>query len=69
MGSRTQTADADARQWEYVTYAPGGETCPACRKKIKPLEPCRRSTAEHASAAPAVTYRHVHCSNPQMTKQ
>ncbi|GFH36060.1 hypothetical protein SCWH03_22820 [Streptomyces pacificus] len=29
MATQTET-DTDARQWEYVTYAPAGETCPAC---------------------------------------
>ncbi|MFI1970327.1 hypothetical protein BLA24_27775 [Streptomyces cinnamoneus] len=69
MGSRTQAADADARQWEYVTYAPTGETCPACRRKIKPLEPCRRFTVERASAAPVVAYRHAHCGGTREIKR
>ncbi|GGP75709.1 hypothetical protein [Streptomyces abikoensis] len=61
MARRTQTAETDAPQWEYVTYPPDGQTCPACQEKVKPLEPCRRSTIERASGATVVAYRHVHC--------
>ncbi len=39
------TTDADARGWDYTTFAPEGKTCPRCRKQIKSLERCRRVTA------------------------
>jgi len=32
----------DASQWEYVTYAPSGQTCPACMRPIKSLERVHR---------------------------
>lgn len=51
-------ADTDASQWEYVTYAPRGETCPACLKQIKPLERVRRGRFERQPGAPVVVYRH-----------
>lgn len=49
------TADTDARQGEYTTYAPKGETCPECETKIEPLETCRRI------AGLVVRYRHTEC--------
>lgn len=59
MASKTSEPDTeDARQWEYVTYAPKGETCPACLKPIRSLERVRRGTLERASSAPVVIYRH-----------
>ncbi|MHC0429527.1 hypothetical protein ACX6XY_04960 [Streptomyces sp. O3] len=56
MESKTQT---DASQWEYTTYAPSGETCPACMRPIKALEPVLRGSMERASGAPIVVYRHA----------
>ncbi|MGW1637661.1 hypothetical protein [Streptomyces lavendulae] len=64
MASTTQQPDTDARQWEYTTFAPPGETCPACRKPIKSLERCRRGEVERQSAGPAVVYRHIDCADP-----
>lgn len=55
------TETTDAKQWEYVTYAPRGETCPACLNSIKPLEQVRRGRLERQSGAPVVVYRHVNC--------
>ncbi|AXE26224.1 hypothetical protein C0216_24655 [Streptomyces globosus] len=49
----------DARQWEYVTYAPSGHRCTACKKLIKPLEPVRRGHADRSSGPPEVIYRHT----------
>lgn len=54
-------ADTDARQGEYTTYAPSGETCPDCQQRIKSLEPCRRIELRQASRSPAVRYRHLEC--------
>ncbi|AWI29516.1 hypothetical protein DDW44_12495 [Streptomyces tirandamycinicus] len=53
------TNDTDATQCEYVTYAPAGQTCPACNRPINELEPCRRGAVERASGAPVVVYRHA----------
>ncbi len=61
MATKTQEPDTDARQVEYTTYAPNGETCPDCKKPIKTLEPCRRIVRDRSSAGPAVRYRHVEC--------
>ncbi|MFE9259236.1 hypothetical protein [Streptomyces sp. NPDC006879] len=58
MATQTET-DTDARQWEYVTYAPAGETCPACMEPIKSLERCRRGTLERQSGPPVVIHQHV----------
>ncbi|MCX4848276.1 hypothetical protein [Streptomyces sp. NBC_00893] len=60
-----KTSRADARQWEYTTFAPSGETCPACLKPIAPLERCRRGEIERAPGSPVTFYRHVDCENPQ----
>lgn len=49
----------DASQWEYTTYAPKGETCPACMKPVKSLEPVRRGRLERQSGPPVVVYRHA----------
>lgn len=54
-------ADTDARQGEYTTYAPSGETCPDCRQRIEPLELCRRVELRQAPRSPAVRYRHLEC--------
>ncbi|MCM1945467.1 hypothetical protein NC315_08775 [Streptomyces sp. G2] len=59
MTTKTQQDDTtDASRWEYTTYAPSGETCPACMKPIGPLERVRRGTMERQSGAPVVIYRH-----------
>lgn len=55
------TTDTDATRDEYGTFAPAGETCPACMKHIKPLEPVRRGSLERKSGPPVVVYRHVAC--------
>lgn len=54
-------ADTDARQGEYTTYAPSGETCPDCTRRIKSLEACRRVELRQAPRRPAVRYRHLEC--------
>lgn len=54
-------ADTDARQWEYTTYAPAGETCPACGKLIKSLESCRRGMLSHRDSSPIAAYWHTAC--------
>ncbi|MEU9874973.1 hypothetical protein [Streptomyces phaeochromogenes] len=54
-------AETDASQFEYVTYAPQGETCPACMKPIKTLEQVRRGVLERQSGAPVTVYRHLQC--------
>lgn len=53
--------DTDARQGEYTTYAPPGETCPNCQQRIKTLEACRRVELGQDSRRPAVRYRHLEC--------
>lgn len=47
--------------WDYVTYAPPGNTCTACKKPIGANEPCRRRDDEQASRSPLVTYTHSKC--------
>lgn len=60
MATQSDTeAETDARQWEYTTYAPTGETCPACMKPIEPLERCRRGSLKPRSGPPIVVYRHA----------
>ncbi|WP_461064096.1 hypothetical protein [Streptomyces pseudoechinosporeus] len=54
-------AETDAKQWEYTTYAPRGETCPACLKSIKKLEQVRRGVLDRTSGSPVVVYRHLEC--------
>lgn len=61
MATKTPESDTDARQGEYTTYAPKGETCPACKQGIKTLEPCRRIAQDRSSAGPAVRYQHAVC--------
>ncbi|MGW3952965.1 hypothetical protein ACWEKM_19050 [Streptomyces sp. NPDC004752] len=56
------TADTDASKFEYTTYAPKGETCPACMQPIKALEQVRRGILERQSGSPVVVYRHLQCS-------
>ncbi|BCM65782.1 hypothetical protein EASAB2608_01116 [Streptomyces sp. EAS-AB2608] len=74
MASKTQARNTDERQWdarqsEYTTYAPSGQTCPNCQRPIKGLELCRRITVERASASPAVVYRHhPQCPKPQAAR-
>ncbi|MEI7030018.1 hypothetical protein [Streptomyces pratensis] len=68
MASAT-TEDTDARQWEYTTFAPSGETCPACMKPVKTLERCRRGTIERQSGSPVTIYRHIDCADPDGTKR
>lgn len=51
----------DARQWEYTTYAPKGEQCPACLRPIQSLEKVRRGTLARSSEPPVVVYRHAEC--------
>jgi hypothetical protein len=59
--SAAAAAETDARKWEYVTYAPRGETCPACLKSIETLEQVKRGSIERQSGPPFVVYRHVKC--------
>ena len=59
MTSKTQNPGTDASQWEYTTYAPKGETCPACMKPIASLERVYRGTLDRQSGSPVVVYRHV----------
>ena len=63
--SQRAEADTDARQGEYTTYAPSGETCPDCNERIKSLEVCRRVELRHALRSPAVRYRHLECPQRQ----
>lgn len=62
-------ADTDARQSECTTFAPSGETCPACMKPIKTLERCRRGEFERQSATPITIYRHIDCTDPRGAKR
>ncbi|MEV0124947.1 hypothetical protein AB0I16_26010 [Streptomyces sp. NPDC050703] len=64
MASQTR-AGTDARQPEYVTYAPKGYCCPECKQPIKSLERAIRGTAPMPAGAPAVTYRHAECPKVQ----
>ncbi len=54
-------ANTDARQWEYSTYAPAGETCPGCGKQIESLESCRRGMLARRDSSPIVAYWHTTC--------
>ncbi len=54
----------DARLWEYVTYAPRDEQCPACMRPIRSLERVRRGTLKRLSGPPVVVYRHAECPDP-----
>ncbi len=59
MASDTKTTPTDARQGDYVTYAPKGETCIGCRQEFKSLDRVWRVTIERVSGAPALgPYRH-----------
>ncbi|GHI08257.1 hypothetical protein [Streptomyces cellostaticus] len=55
------TVETDARQREYTTYAPAGETCPACGVPIKNLENCRRGLLARRDSSPIVVYWHTAC--------
>lgn len=57
----TSAPDTDATRDEYGTFAPAGESCPACMKQIKLLEPVIRGSLERKSGPPVVVYRHVAC--------
>lgn len=57
----TQQLSTDARQLEYVTYAPVGYKCPQCHNSIKPLERAVRIATDRSSAGPALQYRHWQC--------
>ncbi|QES09823.1 hypothetical protein DEJ44_32135 [Streptomyces venezuelae] len=59
MAAKTGETETDARQWEYTTYAPRGETCPACMQAIGPLERVRRGTLASGSGSSMVVYRHA----------
>ncbi|NML50775.1 hypothetical protein HHL19_19905 [Streptomyces sp. R302] len=61
MAAKTDENETDASKWEYTTYAPSGETCPACMKPIGPLERVRRGTLSSGSGTSVVVYRHVAC--------
>lgn len=59
MSDKVTDEAMDTRAWEYVTYAPKGERCSACKKVINPLEPVRRGNRDRRSEAPVVIYRHT----------
>lgn len=54
-------ADTDARQWEYTTYAPVGETCPGCGQPIQSLDVCRRGMLARRDTPPLIAYWHFAC--------
>lgn len=58
---RAADADTDARQWEYTTYAPAGETCPGCGQPIQSLEVCRRGMLARRDTSPLIAYWHFAC--------
>lgn len=57
---KTEAPKLDRDEWEYLTFAPGNE-CSACKRKVGPLEPVRRTAVDRTSGAPAVVYRHNKC--------
>ncbi|MFI8324492.1 hypothetical protein [Streptomyces sp. NPDC085529] len=61
MAAKTGENETDASKWEYITYAPSGETCPACMKPVGRLERVRRGELARQSGSPVVVYRHVTC--------
>lgn len=65
MATRTET---DASQWEYTTYAPRNERCPACMEPIKSLDVCKRGTLDRPTGA-VVVYRHTDCADPDGAKR
>lgn len=57
MAATTDTTDA--RQGEYVTFAPAGEKCAFCRQEIKALDRVWRLAVDRPSGPPAPgPYRH-----------
>ncbi|ROQ97361.1 hypothetical protein EDE04_3859 [Streptomyces sp. 2132.2] len=56
-----RSSATDARQREYLTYAPQGERCPVCRKAIESLELVERGTLEGSAGPTVVVYRHTRC--------
>ncbi|GAA0600165.1 hypothetical protein GCM10010394_32060 [Streptomyces crystallinus] len=60
-GPQRAEGDTDARQWEYTTYAPAGETCPGCGRPIKSLEICHRALLGRRAPVPTVAYWHADC--------
>ncbi|OQR65953.1 hypothetical protein B6E66_01145 [Streptomyces maremycinicus] len=61
MSAKAAAETTDASQWEYTTFAPRGETCPACLKVIRPLERVHRGAIERVSGPSFLVYRHVEC--------
>ncbi|MFE9257911.1 hypothetical protein [Streptomyces sp. NPDC006879] len=57
--------DTDASKWEYTTYAPKGERCPACMKPIKSLAPVRRGLLGRREGPPVIVYRHTDCAQSE----
>ncbi|MFE2549267.1 hypothetical protein ACFXGI_12050 [Streptomyces sp. NPDC059355] len=41
-------------EWEYMTYAPPGNECSACRQEVQLLDPVRRRTLQQGSGAAVV---------------
>lgn len=62
LGASRTTEGADAPRWEYATYTPSGQACPACTKPIGKFELCRRGELDERPGSPVV-YRHVECPN------
>lgn len=51
--------ETDARNGEYVTYAPKGEKCAACREPFRSLDRVRRFTVDRPTGPPAYgPYKH-----------
>ncbi|MFE6845061.1 hypothetical protein [Streptomyces sp. NPDC057686] len=46
---------------EYLTFAPAGQMCAGCGKRIGALEPVRRGMLAPETGTPVVVYRHVTC--------
>ncbi len=57
----TSAPGTDATKDEYGTFAPAGETCPACMQQIKLQEPVRRGSLDQESGPSVVVYRHAEC--------
>lgn len=53
--AKASTPDCDRGDWEYVTYAPPGNTCSVCLHVIDDMDPARRGAAN----GPVVVYRHA----------
>lgn len=58
-GVRLGNATTAGQTEECPTYAPSGETCPACNKPIGSLEPVHRRMLVRVGVPPAVVYRHA----------